>query len=148
MTPRLQGLAHIGRQQPYEAALALACVSALWALRGGTGSGAATRVLPHWALQTADVMLGIGGILTLVALVAVGYTVDEVRRVMARRVEQAGQILLAGVFAATGIGAFTAGAPGVVPGAVYSALCYAAATRATMISRTFAAGGRDRTDLI
>jgi len=147
MTPRLRGLAHIGRQQPYEAAIGVAALSALWALRGGTGSGAAARILPHWALQAVDVMLGLGGILTLTALVAIGYTADDVRRVLARRVEQAGQALIAGVTAATAVGAFSAGAIGTVPGCVYTALSAAAATRATMISRTFAAAGRDRTDL-
>lgn len=147
MTPRLQGLAHIGRQQPYEAAIGVAALSALWALHGGTGSGAAARVLPHWALQTADVVLGLGGVLTLGALVAIGYTIDDVRRVLARRVEQAGQLLIAGVTMATAVGAFTAGAIGTVPGCVYTALSAAAATRAGMIGHTFAVAGRDRTDL-
>lgn len=148
MTPRPQGLAHIGRQQPYEAAISVAALSALWSLRQGAGSGAVARVLPHWALQTADVMLALGGVLTLGALVAIGYTVDDVRRVLARRVEQGGQLLIAGVTAATAIGAFSIGANGTVPGCVYGALSSAAATRAGMISRTFAASGRDRTDLV
>jgi len=147
MTPRLTGLGHVGRQQPYEAALALAYLSALWQLSQGTGSGAASRVLPHWALYVTDALLGLGGALTLGGLLAVGVATSDVRRVLGRRVEQAGQLLTAGVLAATGIGAFTAGTPGTVPGAVYTALGAAAVTRASMIGRTFAAAGRDRTDL-
>lgn len=147
MKPRLQGLAHIWRQQPYEAAIALAAGSELWALHAHSQAGAASRVLPPWALYAADALFATGGLMTLAALIAIGYTADDVRRVLARRLEQGGQLLIASVLAATAIGAFSAGSIGVVPGAVYCALGAAAATRAALIARTFSAHGHDRTDL-
>lgn len=144
---RLQGLGHIFRQQPYEVAFALACLSALWALRAGSGSGAVARVLPHWGLVATDLVLAAGGALTLFGLVVAGSTLDDVRRVLGRRVEQGGQFLIAGVFAATAIVVYSLGSVGTVPGAVYTALAAASATRAAMIGHTFAQAGRDRTDL-
>lgn len=144
---RIQGLAHVARQQPYELAFAVACLSTLWALHQGSGSGAVAKILPHWALIAADLIFAAGGALTLIGLVTVGSTLDDVRRVVARRVEQGGQSLIAGVCAAYAIAAFSLGSLGTVPGAVYAAIAAAAATRAAMIARTFREAGRDRTDL-
>lgn len=136
------------RQQPYEAALALAlAVSSLASLSTRAPASAARRVLPAWALHPAAALLALAGVLTLAGLLAAGCMLTDVRRVMARRLEQAGQALMCGVLAAIAIGAFSAGKVGLVAGSVYCALGGAAAARASLIGHTFNAAGKERTDL-
>lgn len=96
MNRRVLGLRHIAGQQPYEAALAFAlAMAAAWSLWGpARATGALGRVLARWQVQAADVMVIAGAALTLVGLAAVGVAVDAVHRVLARRVEQAGQFLM------------------------------------------------------
>lgn len=148
MNPRVEGLARVLRQQPYEIAIALAvAVSSLASLAQDRGPGAAARVLPQWALRPVGILLALAALASLAGLLAAGALVDPVRRVLARRVEQAGQTLLSGVLFAVAIGAFSAGPPGTISGAVYSALAAASAARAAMIGHTFSTAGKERTDL-
>jgi len=148
VNPRAAGVAHVLRQQPYEAALALAlAVSALASLRAGAGSGAAARVLPHWMLRPAALLLAGADLLTLAGLLAAGAALADVPRVLARRVEQAGQLLQGGVLAAIAVGALSAGPPGTVTGSVYTALAAAGAARAAVIGHVLKTAGRERTDL-
>lgn len=146
---RIDGLLHVLRQQPYEAALALAlAVSAVASLSTGAPPGAAARVLPVWALRPAAALLALSGALTVGGLFGAGYVLSDVRRVLARRVEQSGQTLMGGVLLAVALGAFSAGRVGIVPGTIYAALAAASSGRAALIGHTFRAAGRERTDLI
>lgn len=148
MSPRLEGLRHVLRQQPYEAALAVALtLSSVASLTAGTPPGASARVLPAWALHPVAVLLALGGTLTVGGLFAAGYVLADVRRVLARRVEQAGQTLMGGVLFAVALGAFSVWPAGIVAGSVYAALAGAAGVRAALIGHTFRAAGRERTDL-
>lgn len=139
---RILGLGRILRQQPYEAAIGLGCLSGLLEAITGRGSNALSAVIPHWALHVLGVMVAAGGVLTLGGLVASGLMVDEVRRVVARRMEQTGQIMISGVLVAIGIGATTYGVGSAIPGVVDLALGLASAVRAAVIADTFRTAGR------
>lgn len=148
MSPRFEGLRHVLRQQPYEAALAVALtLSSVASLIAGSSPSASARVLPAWALHPAAVLIALGGVLTLAGLFGAGYVLSDVRRVLSRRIEQAGQTLMGGVLFAVSMGAFSVWPAGVVSGAVYAALSAAGVARAALIGHTFAAAGRERTDL-
>ncbi len=149
MSPRLAGLAHIVRQQPYEGALAFAlALAAGWSLWGPpVAGGVLGRELPRWQVQVADVMVIAGGVWTVGALFAVGVVGDAVRRVWARRVEQAGQLLLAGVLSAFALAAASVGAAGVVGVLVYGSLAGAAGLRAVQVGRLVHGGGTERTEV-
>jgi hypothetical protein len=139
---RVRGLGLVLRQEAYEAAIGLACVASGWSAVRGVKSAAAARVLPVWSIRPLEALLCLGGLLTLGALVTVGLTLDEVRKVLARRVEQSGQVLVAGLFFAVAVGAFGAGAAGIISGALYTALAAASAVRAGEIGALFRAAGR------
>lgn len=148
MSPRLEGLGHVLRQQPYELALAAALViSSVASLSAGRPSQAAARVLPGWALRPVAVLLVVGGALTIAGLITVGAVLNDMARVLARRVEQAGQVLMCGVLAAVALGLFSLGLAGVTGGSVYLALGAASGVRAALIGHTFNVAGRERTDL-
>ena len=148
MGPRLTGLVHVLRQQPYEAGLAAALtISAVASLRAGAGSAAAARVLPQWALRPTAVLLAVAGLLTVAGLLAAGTALGDMYRVLGRRVEQAGQVLQSGILAAIAVGAFSAGPVGTVAGAVYTALATASATRGAVNGHVINTAGREGTDL-
>jgi hypothetical protein len=135
-------LGHVMWQQPYEAVIALACASGVLQVGRGTASGAATRLYQHWVLDAIGLVSLCGAALTLAGLVACGIATKEVSRVMARRVEQCGQLLLAGVLLALGIAALSSGVRGVNSGALELATACAATARAVMVSRAIARAGR------
>lgn len=139
---RLSGLAVVWRQQPYEAALSVAWLGGVVQLVTGRASGADAKILPHWALPILSGVIALGGLLTLTGLVMTGMVADDVRRVVARRLEQVGQIMISGVLFATGIGVVSYGVIGAVTGGVYLALGAATATRAAVIAGTFRRAGR------
>ncbi len=149
MSPRLAGLAHIARQQPYEGALAFALgLAAGWSLWGPpVAGGVLARVLARWQVQAADVALIAGGVLTLGGLFAVGVVGDAVRRVVARWVEQAAQLLVAGVLAAQAVAAGSVGVGGIVGALVYGSLAGAAGLRAVQVGRLVHGGGTERTEV-
>lgn len=149
MSPRLAGLVHIARQQPYEGALAFAmALSAGWSLSGASGSsGLLGRVLTRWQVDAADVMLITGGVLTLAGLFTVGVADDAVRRVLARRVEQAGQVLMGGVLLALAAAAASLGRAGIVGVLVYGALALAAGLRSVLVGRLVRGSGMERTEV-
>lgn len=146
MGPRLAGLAHILRQQPYEAAVGLAATTGILEIseRGGAG---AIALYPWWMLYAAGLMLFAGGLFTLAGLVSAGLTLSDGGRVAARRVEQSGQYLLAGVLGALACAAVSFGLRGAISGSVDFALGGAALARAVMISRAIGAAGREETSL-
>lgn len=139
---RMVGLGRVLRQQPYEAAVGLGALSGIVEAVTARGSTALSLVIPHWALHALGVMIALGGALTLCGLVLAGVVVDDVRRVVARRMEQAGQIMISGVLAAIGIGAATYGVSSLIPGVVDIALASASAVRAGVIADTFRSAGR------
>lgn len=149
MSPRVAGLAHIARQQPYEGAVAFAlALSAAWSLTGAPGSsGALGRVLSRWQVDAADVMLLAGGALTVGGLFAVGVSQGAVARVLARRFEQAGQFLLGGVLVALALAVASAGRAGVVGVLVYGALAWAAVTRGVLVGGLVHGSGMERTEV-
>lgn len=144
MRTRLIGLRIVLRQQPYEAAFGVACLSGMVQLVTGRGSASASRVVPHWALHILGGIIVSGGLLTLAGLVLSGVVADEVRRVVARRLEQSGQTMISGVLLVLGVSALSFGAAGAVNGGVYLALCAATAVRAVVIAATYRAAGRTR----
>jgi hypothetical protein len=135
-------LGHVLWQQPYEAVIALACLSGVLEVGRGTGSGSATRLYQHWVLDAIGLVSACGAVLTLAGLVACGIATKEVSRVMARRVEQCGQWLLAGVLLALGIAALSSGVRGVNSGALELATACAATARAVMVSRAITRAAR------
>jgi hypothetical protein len=139
---RWRGLGTVLRQQPYEAAVAVACLSGVLEAWGGRGSGAVSTVFPWWALHLLGATLALGGVLTVGGLIGVGCCLRDVPRVVARRVEQSGQILIAGVLFAVAAGAATYGANGAITSAVDVALAVASAARASVIADTFRTAGR------
>ena len=149
MNRRLLGLGHVARQQPYEGAMAFALgLAAAWSLWGPPqGAGVLGRVLVRWQVQAADCMVITGAVLTLGGLVAVGVVRDAVHRVVARRVEQSGQVLLGGVWVAFCVAAFSLGAVGVVGGLVYGALGWAAVLRGVQAGRLAHGSGVERTEV-
>lgn len=149
MNRRAAGLGHIARQQPYEGGLAFALgLAAAWQLTGQPGTGGALgRVLVRWQLDAADALLVAGCLLTLGGLFAVGVVSDAVHRVLARRVEQAGQFLVGGDLAAFAVAAFSLGRLGVVGGLVYGALAGAAIGRGLLLGRLTAGTGVEHTEV-
>ena len=139
---RLRGLGRALRRQPYETALAAACLTGLEEVVKGRGSTALSTVVPHWALHVLGAMAATGALLTLVGLVAAGWAVDDVRRVVARRIEQTGQVMISGVLVVIGIGAATYGINSLIPGVIDVAMGTAAAVRAADIGAAFRAAGR------
>lgn len=146
MSPRLTGVGRVLRQQPYEAAIALSALSGILELSRTAGSGAAV-IYPHWALYVIGVALTVGGALTAAGLVGSGYAISDVGRVLARRIEQAGQYLLGGVLFALGSATASFGTRGVIGASVDLAIGAAAAGRAVMISRVIGRAGREETEL-
>jgi hypothetical protein len=130
------------RQEPYEAAIGAACLSGVVEMVTGRGSNALSVVIPHWALHVLGGMALVGGALTLGGLVVAGLASDDGRRVVARRAEQTGQIMVSGVLAAIGIGATTYGINSLIPGVVDLALAAAAAIRALAVARALRTGAR------
>lgn len=139
---RLRSLGRILRLQPYEAAIGVGSLSGVVELATGRGSSALSAVIPHWALHVLGGMAVLGGLWTLVGLAMQGFVVDDVRRVMARRMEQTGQIMISGVLLVIGIGAATYGVTSVVPGTMELAISVAAAVRAAVIAESFRAARR------
>lgn len=139
---RVRSLGRALRQQPYEAALSVAWLSGLVPMVTGRGSAAVARVLPSWSFHILGGVIALGGMLTLAGLVLAGLSVDDVRRVVARRLEQSGQIMISGVLMVIGAGAVSFGAAGAVTGGVYLALAAATVTRAVVIAETFRVAGR------
>jgi len=128
-------------------AFALA-LSAGWSLGGEPGSsGVLGRVLTRWQVDAADVMLIVGGALTVGGLLTVGVSQDAVRRVVARRVEQAGQFLVGGVLAAFAVAAASLGTAGMVGLLVYGALAWAAVVRGALVGRLAYGSGAERTEV-
>jgi hypothetical protein len=145
----MAGLAHIVRQQPYEGALAFALgLQAAWSLtQPPREAGALGRLLDRWQLDVADGALIVGAVLTLAGLAAVAVVTGAVHRVLARRVEQAGQLLIAGVLVAVATAAFSLGHVGVVGGLVYGSLAFAAGLRAVLVGRLVRGQGFERTEV-
>lgn len=146
MRPRLAGLAHILRQQPYEAAIGLAATTGILEVSDRSGSGA-LAIYPGWLLYASGVMLFVGGALTAAGLVCVGLALSDGGRVGGRRVEQFGQYLLAGVLGSLACASLSFGLRGAISGSVDFALGGAALARAVMISRAIGAAGREETSL-
>lgn len=142
MRARLRSLARTLVGQPYEAAIGAACLSGVVEVVTGRGSTALSTVFPHWALHVLGAMAATGGCLTVGGLVVAGLVLDDVRRVVARRAEQTGQIMVSGVLVAIGIGAMTFGIDSLIPGAVDFALGVASAVRAADIAQAFRVAGR------
>lgn len=147
MRPRLAGLAHILRQQPYEAAIGLASTTGILEIINRAGSGA-LAVYPVWLVYASGMMLFAGGLLTLAGLAWAGLTLSDVGRVLARRVEQSGQYLLAGVLGALACAAISFGLRAAIGGSVDFALGTAALARAITISRVIGSAGREETGLV
>lgn len=147
MNRRLGGLGHIARQQPYEGAVAFALgLAAAWSLWGpAQAAGVLGRVLARWQVQAADVMVIAGGTLTLAGLAVAGVVGDAVHRVLARRVEQAGQFLMGGVLAAYALAALSLGVVGVVGALVYGALGGAALWRGAQVGQLAHGSGIEHT---
>jgi hypothetical protein len=139
---RLRAVARAVRQQPYETAIGAASLTGVVELATGRGSSALSMVIPHWALHVLGAVIALGGAMTLAGLMLAAWTADEVRLVVARRVEQAGQIMISGVLVAIGVGAATYGVSSLIPGAVDLALGAASAARAAEIAATFRTVGR------
>lgn len=139
---RVRSVGRVLRQQPYEAALSVAWLSGVVQMVTGRGSAAVARVLPPWSFHILGGVIALGGMLTLAGLVMAGWSVDDVRRVVARRLEQSGQIMISGVLMVIGVGAVSYGSVGAVTGAVYLALAAATVTRAATIAETFRTAGR------
>jgi len=142
MRPRLVALRAVLRQQPYEGAIAAAALLGFLEVARGRGSGAAAAVLPHWALYLLGGSLCLGAALTLAGLLGAGLALDDLRRVRARRIEQAGQLCVAGALAALGMSAATRGLDGAISGGVQLAVAAAALVRAHVIGGVFKQAGR------
>jgi hypothetical protein len=130
------------RQEPYEAAIGTASLSGVVEMATGRGSNALSVVIPHWALHVLGAMAMVGGALTLAGLVVAALAADDAGGVLARRMEQTGQIMLSGVLVALGIGATTYGISSLIPGAMQLAVGAAAAVRAAAIARILRTGAR------
>jgi len=132
------GVGYIVRREPYELATA-----AGW-LPGGflVPRITAAVAIPRWGLLAAGVLLSLGALLTLAGLLGVAVERDDVRRVVARHVEQAGQILVAGMLTALAFGTGSASGGGLVRIVLEVAGAVGAGARATIINRTYTNAGR------
>jgi hypothetical protein len=139
---RRVGLRVVLRRQCYEAGAAVACLSGAVEAFTGRGSTVAALVFPWWGLRLAGLMLAGGGACTLAGLGGAGLLVDDVRRVLARRVEQLGQFVQAILLVVLGAGALSRGYSGVIFGAVFCGVGVGALVRGWEISKSFADAGK------
>jgi hypothetical protein len=139
----LTGLGHVLWRQPYEAVIALGCLSGILELSRTTGSAAAALAYSHWLLYAIGLLLTIGGALTLAGLCGAGVATGDVARVQSRRVEQCGQYLLAGALVVLAGSALAVGTRGTITGSVDLAVAGAATARAITIGQIIARAGRE-----
>lgn len=100
---------------------------------------AISRHAPHWEVVGFAVGLIVGGLVTLVAILLSGLLDNPVSRTMGHRFEEAGQILLAGMFVAPALAAFQLGSFGYVQGVFDLGVSAAALCRVVQIHKTFSA---------
>jgi hypothetical protein len=133
-------LAALLRDTAYEVVLALVSVTAGWQmlLNPHTLTSPLSPLAPTWEVVGFAVGLMLGGLLTVVGLVLTGASTDRVRRVIARRLEEFGQITLAGMFMAPAITAFGLGGRGFIAGMFDLGLSMAAISRVREMRAAFA----------
>lgn len=138
MSGQRLGPGYVVRREPYEIAVALGCAPGVWLVPRVVQAVA----VPRWGLVAAGVLLSVGAVLTLWGLLGVALETDDVRRVVARHVEQAGQITIAGMLGLLAAGTGTLSGGGAARFCLEVGCAVGAAARAVAIGRTFKTAGR------
>jgi hypothetical protein len=129
------------RDAAYETVIAALSMSTGWRILRSPNSvvSAIMQHAPSWEARGFAVGLMVGGALTLVGLAVAGLAIDSVRRTVGRRVEEFGQIILAGMFVAPALAAFQLGSPGLVQGLFDLGVSAAAVFRVLQMRAVFSA---------